>query len=241
MIDPDPRIAGWAALVGHPVTVTVIYTNGRTDAGRLIEIADDHLVIEADGKTFTAGLVVVASLIPVSETGIHAAREAVEMANYNAAISHGAMNAQGAARVKAGHEAVDDIDKAIYALQQARAALITELRKDADEREAEETRADVAVLVDEGNDGRKLTEAEDDVLTGEYRDQFWDDVDREYAEMEEHPGPEVAQAEAAYRGETPPKYAMLAPDAPQVYAEMLKAVEQVQHAYATTHRPGCEG
>lgn len=60
-------------------------------------------------------------------------------------------------------------------------------------------------------------------------------IDREYAEMEEHPGPELAKAEAAYRGETPPKYAMLAPDAPQVYAEMLKAVEQVDEL--PDHRP----
>lgn len=60
-------------------------------------------------------------------------------------------------------------------------------------------------------------------------------IDREYAAMEEHPGPEVAKAEAAYRGETSPKYAMLAPDAPQVYAEMLKAVEQVDEL--PDHRP----
>lgn len=60
-------------------------------------------------------------------------------------------------------------------------------------------------------------------------------IDREYAAMEEHPGPEVAKAEAAYRGEKPPKYAMLAPDAPQVYAEMLKAVEQVDEL--PDHRP----
>lgn len=125
---------------------------------------------------------------PLSRVQLNAARVSIGLAGLRLARWHrgGAEDKPGDVYVAAGHDAVGHIDEALKALHAVRAALISELRKDQDERAVR--------------------------------------VDAMLADIKERRQADAAVTTVPRAQKTQTKYAMLAPDAEETYAEMLATV-----------------